>query len=85
MQNVVHLSEFKHRRATTKFVQDMLIARVTGAYATPATAESSADPRNPIAPCGGGYSRSDSSTGSGRALHRDVPAPRLAWCDSLPE
>ena len=37
MHNVVHLSDFKERRTAAKFVQDMLIARVTGVCATPAT------------------------------------------------
>jgi hypothetical protein len=78
MQNVVHLLEFKRHHAAKKFVQDMLIARVTGACATPATAESSSDPENPIAPCGDGYSEVGSSTGSGHALLQDAPVPHRA-------
>ncbi len=71
---VLQLSEFRERRERSRFFRDMLIARVTGAQASPATPESASDPRNPIAPCDAGYSGSGSNTGSGRALHRDALA-----------
>jgi hypothetical protein len=66
MQNVLQLSEFRERKRLAQFTQNMLLARVTGAQVSPATADTNRDPRNPYATSrqsDDAYSVPDSSTG----------------------
>jgi hypothetical protein len=85
MENLIQISEFRERKRAASFVNDMLIARVTGACSSPATPETKTDPRNPIAPYGDGCSGMDSSTGSGRAPLRAAPVLLRVSCETSPE
>jgi hypothetical protein len=80
MHNVLQLAEFRERKYRAHFTKNMLLARVTGALVSPATADTNNDPCSPYVTspqCDGGCSTAGPNTGSDRALHRGDPARRL--------
>lgn len=86
MTSIVSMSEFKERRNAARFAQDMLISRVTGMHAMPATPETDADPRNPIkTPCDDGCLARVANARSGLVPHRDAPVLLPVSCETSAE